>query len=73
MYVYGYKQNNEQVKTAAFKILDENWKLYHNNTEFLDVMKTCPNAVLEIMSRLHKVSDCQPIVLENVKPRLVDF
>ena len=39
----------------------------------MDMMKTYPNAVLEIMSRLHKVNDCQPIVLDNVKPKLVDF
>jgi len=73
MYVYGFKHNFDDVKDVAFKTLDENWNKYQNSSQFVDLMKTCPNAVLEIMSRLQKVNDCQPIVLENVKPRLVDF
>jgi len=35
-------------------------------------MKSAPNAVLEIMNRFQKITDCQPIVLENVKPRQED-
>jgi len=73
MYVYGYRHNFDQLKTTAFKTLDDNWKQYASSNEFPEMMKNYPNAVLEIMSRLHKANDCQPIVLENVKPRLVDF
>merc|ERR1711934_860684 len=62
MWVYAYKLNFDELKTAAFKTLDENWKMHQNSSEFL-----------EIMSRFQKITDCQPIVLENVKPRLVDF
>jgi len=73
MYVYAFKLNFDELKTAAFKTLDENWKMHQNSSEFLEMMKSCPNAVLEIMNRFQKITDCQPIVLENVKPRLVDF
>jgi len=73
MYIYGYKHNFEELKTAAFRTLDENWKNYAKSSDFLEMMKSCPNAVLEIMSRLQKTNVCQPIVLEDVKPQLVDF
>jgi len=73
MYNYAYKLDFDELKTAAFKVLDENWKMHQNSSEFLEMMKTCPNAVLEIMNGFQKITDCQPIVLENVKPRLVDF
>jgi len=73
MWVYAYKLNFDELKTAAFKTLDENWKMHQNSSEFLEMMKSAPNAVLEIMNRFQKITDCQPIVLENVKPRLVDF
>merc|ERR1712029_1008690 len=51
----------------------KNWKLYENSADFLNLMKNCPKAVLEIMSKLHKGTDCQPLILANVKPSLVDF
>jgi len=73
MYVYGYRHQFHEVESAAFKILDENWKLYENSADFLNLMKNCPKAVLEIMSKLHKGTDCQPLILANVKPSLVDF
>ena len=77
-YAYGYKHNLDDLKTAAYKLLDENWKMHQNSSEFLEMMKTCPNAVFEIMNRFQKSTDCQPIVLANVKlendsPMLVDF
>jgi len=73
MYVFGYKHKFESLKTSAFKTLDENWKYYENSSDFMDMMKNCPNAILEIMSRLQKVNECQPIVMDGVQPRLVDF
>ena len=73
MYVFGYKHKFESLKISAFKTLDENWKYYENSSDFMDMMKNCPNAILEIMSRLQKVNDCQPIVMDGVQPRLVDF
>merc|ERR1712186_289494 len=60
--MYAFKLNFDELKTAAFKTLDENWKMHQNSSEFL-----------EMMNRFQKITDCQPIVLENVKPRLVDF
>lgn len=73
MFVYGYKHGFLELKNAAFKYLDDHWEMHSGSSGFLDMMKNCPNAVLEIMCKLQKNSDCQPIVLENVKPRLVDF
>merc|ERR1712195_94994 len=65
MWVYAYKLNFDELKTAAFKTLDENWKMHQNSSEFLEMMKSAPNAVLEIMNRFQKITDCQPIVLKK--------
>lgn len=73
MFIYGYKHNFPELKEAAFKILDDHYKRFHNSSELMEMMKTCPSGVLEIMSKFQQVNDCQPIVLENIKPRLVDF
>ena len=73
MWVYAYKLNFDELKTAAFKTLDENWKMHQNLSEFFEMMKSAPNTVLEIMNCFQKIINCQPIVLENVKPRLVGF
>ena len=73
MYIYGYTHQFDEIKHAAYKLLDENWKLYECSSEFLEMMKNIPQAVLEIMNRFQKGSDCQPIVLEKVEPKLVDF
>merc|ERR1712086_1170114 len=51
---YAYKLNFDELKTAAFKTLDENWKMHQNSSEFLEMMKSAPNAVLEIMNRFQK-------------------
>merc|ERR1712038_2077917 len=67
MYIFGYKCNFDDLKTAAFNALDENWKMHQNSKEFLEMMKTCPNGVLEIMTRFQKSTDCSPIALESVK------
>ena len=78
-YAYGYKHNLDDLKTAAYKLLDENWQRHKNSAEFLEMMKTCPNGVFEIMNRFQKATDSQPIVLENVKlendsfPKMMDF
>ena len=45
MWVYAYKLNFDELKTAAFKTLDENWKMHQNSSEFLEMMKSAPNAV----------------------------
>lgn len=38
----------------AFHTMDENWKRYENSTDLIEMMKTHPNAVLEILNRMHK-------------------
>jgi len=73
MYAYGYKHQFEEVKGAAFKTLDDNWKNYATSSDFLDMMQACPNGVLEIMSKFHKFTESQPIVLDKGGPMLVDF
>merc|ERR1711973_157551 len=55
MYTYGYKHQFEEVKGAAFKTLDDNWKNYATSQDFLDMMQSCPSAVLEIMSKFHLI------------------
>ena len=76
MYLGSLFQNSSlffQVKGAAFKTLDDNWKNYATSSDFLDMMQACPNGVLEIMSKFHKFTESQPIVLDKGGPMLVDF
>ena len=54
MYLFAYKLNFNNLKTAAFKHLDGNWKLHQNSQEFLEMMKTCPNSVLDIMKQFQE-------------------
>ena len=54
MYLFAYKLNFNDLKTAAFKYLDGNWKLHQNSQEFLEMMKTCPNSVLDIMKKFQE-------------------
>ena len=65
MYIYAYKLKFDDLRKDAFKILDENWKIYQNSPEFLETMKTCPNGILEIMNEFYKNTDDQPILLES--------
>ena len=53
-YIYGHLHNYEPLKAKAFGAMDENWKTYENSTEITEMMKTHPNAVLEILNRLYK-------------------
>ena len=53
-YIYGHLHNYEPLKAKAFAAMDENWKTYENSTELTEMMKTHPNAVLEILNRLYK-------------------
>ena len=51
MWVYAYKLNFDELKTAAFKTLDENWKMHQNSSEFLEMMKSAPNAVSSFLCK----------------------
>ena len=53
-YVYGHLHNYEPLKFAAFHTMDENWKRYETSQDLIEMMKTHPNAVLEIINRLYK-------------------
>ena len=35
-------------------MLDQNWKMYENSADLLEMMKTHPQVVMEILNRLHK-------------------
>merc|ERR1711936_1381237 len=53
-YIYGHLHNYEPLKAAAFQAMDENWSRYESSTDITEMMKTHPNAVLEILNRLYK-------------------
>merc|ERR1711884_53998 len=38
----------------AFNMLDQNWKMYENSADLLEMMKTHPQVVMEMLNRLHK-------------------
>ena len=46
--------NYEPLKLEAFNMLDQNWKMYENSADLLEMMKTHPQVVMEILNRLHK-------------------
>ena len=54
MYSFAYKLNFNDLKTSAFKYLNGNWKLHQNSLEFLEMMKTNPNSVLDIMKQFQE-------------------
>ena len=54
MYIYGHAHNYEPLKTQAFNVLDANWSHFESTNLLIDMMKTNPAAVLEILNRLHK-------------------
>merc|ERR1711981_785592 len=53
-YIYGALHNYEPLKLEAFNMLDQNWKMYENSADLLEMMKTHPQVVMEILNRLHK-------------------
>ena len=53
-YIYGHLHNYEPLKLTSFQTLDENWKRYENSQDLVEMMKTHPSAVMEIVNRLHK-------------------
>merc|ERR1711971_1057173 len=53
-YIYGHLHNYEPLKAAAFQAMDENWSRYEASADITEMMKTHPNAVLEILNRLYK-------------------
>ena len=57
-YIYGHLHNYEPLKAKAFEALDENWSLYESSSDLTEMMKTHPNAVLEIVNRLEGRNDC---------------
>merc|ERR1719495_1172369 len=44
----------DSLKTQAFNVLDANWSHFESTNLLIDMMKTNPAAVLEILNRLHK-------------------
>merc|ERR1712038_258491 len=53
-YIYGHLHNYEPLKSAAFTAMDENWGMYEKSPDITEMMKTHPNAVLEILNRFYK-------------------
>ena len=53
-YIYGHLHNYEPLKAKAFEAMDENWSMYESSPDITEMMKTHPNAVLEIVNRLYK-------------------
>ena len=53
MYIYGHSHNYESLKTA-FDVLDANWNHFESTNVLIDMMKINPQAVLEILNRIHK-------------------
>ena len=52
--IAGHLHNYEPLKLTSFQTLDENWKRYENSQDLVEMMKTHPSAVMEIVNRLHK-------------------
>lgn len=61
-YIYGHLHNYEPLKAAAFTAMDENWSRYEASADITEMMKTHPNAVLEILNRLYK-RNLEPFLL----------
>ena len=70
MYIYGHAHNYEPLKTQAFNVLDANWSHFESTNLLIDMMKTNPQAVLEILNRLHKKKSGFVIQAPQVSGRL---
>ena len=71
-YIYGHLHDYEPLKAKAFAAIDENWSRYESSTEITEMMKTHPNAVLEILNGLYKkksgIPFSKPGANNTVKP-----